>query len=101
LDAIELVKGVEILGAGEILLNCIDFDGKKQGFDIKLIQAVCNVTTLPVIASSGAGKKEDFEDLFKETRAEAGLAAGIFHKQITTINEVKEHIYESGIATRL
>eukprot|EP00511_Aplanochytrium_stocchinoi_P004831 CAMPEP_0204832684 /NCGR_PEP_ID=MMETSP1346-20131115/14415_1 /ASSEMBLY_ACC=CAM_ASM_000771 /TAXON_ID=215587 /ORGANISM="Aplanochytrium stocchinoi, Strain GSBS06" /LENGTH=386 /DNA_ID=CAMNT_0051964661 /DNA_START=235 /DNA_END=1395 /DNA_ORIENTATION=+ len=101
LDAVDLVKGVETLGAGEILLNCIDFDGQGKGFDIQLINTVCNATTLPVIASSGAGKAEHFSELFKQTRAEAGLAAGIFHRKETTVAEVKNHIMKKGVSTRL
>ena len=80
MDAIELAKISEILGAGEIMLNCIDFDGQGQGYDTALIQAVKDAVTIPVIASSGAGSPEHFADVFLKTDVPAALAAGIFHR---------------------
>ncbi len=89
LDAVTLARVCEELGAGEILLNCIDRDGTNSGFDIELINAVRNAVSIPVIASSGAGCAAHFEEVFLETDAEAALAAGIFHRGEVPINEVK------------
>ncbi len=100
LDAITLVKVCERLGAGEILLNCIDKDGTNSGFDIELIRAVKEAVSIPVIASSGAGRPEHFSEVFEKTGAEAALAAGIFHRQEVSIGEVKEHLREKGIEIR-
>ncbi|MFN3534463.1 MAG: imidazole glycerol phosphate synthase subunit HisF [Desulfatiglandales bacterium] len=94
LDAITLAEVCEDLGAGEILLNCIDRDGTNRGFDLELIQAVSESVSIPVIASSGAGCKEHFLEVFQRTDAEAALAAGIFHRKEVTIQEVKEFLKE-------
>ena len=82
----------EQLGAGEILLNCIDKDGTNSGFDIELINAVRAAVTIPVIASSGAGCAKHFLEVFTKTNAEAALAAGIFHRKEVPIGEVKEYL---------
>ena len=92
LDAVALAKACEELGAGEILLNCIDKDGTNSGFDIELINAVKNAVTIPVIASSGAGNAQHFAEVFKETAAESALAAGIFHRREVPISEVKNYL---------
>ena len=92
LDAVTLAQKCEELGAGEILLNCIDRDGTKQGFDIELINAVKAVVSIPVIASSGAGCAEHFEDVFMKTEAESALAAGIFHRREVPITDVKRFL---------
>jgi glutamine amidotransferase/cyclase len=92
LDAITLAQGCEKLGAGEILLNCIDRDGTNQGFDIELIRAVTEAVSIPVIASSGAGAVEHFEEVFTATEAESALAAGIFHRREVPIEAVKTHL---------
>ncbi|SHF16247.1 glutamine amidotransferase / cyclase [Desulfacinum infernum DSM 9756] len=89
-DAVTLARVCEDLGAGEILLNCIDRDGTNLGFDLELIHAVREAVTIPVIASSGAGCPEHFLEVFTRTRAEAALAAGIFHRREVGIGEVKE-----------
>ena len=89
LDAITLAKVCEQLGAGEILLNCIDRDGTNSGFDLELINAVKKAVTIPVIASSGAGSAKHFLEVFTATKAEAALAAGIFHRKEVPIGEVK------------
>jgi len=89
LDAITLAQICQELGAGEILLNCIDRDGTNLGFDLELINAVKNAVRIPVIASSGAGSAAHFLEVFTRTRAEAALAAGIFHRGEVPINEVK------------
>ncbi|MFW6106419.1 MAG: imidazole glycerol phosphate synthase subunit HisF [Desulfovermiculus sp.] len=90
LDAITLVQECERLGAGEILLNCIDRDGTNLGFDLELVEAVSQAVSIPVIASSGAGKARHFVDVFTATEAEAALAAGIFHRREVPIAEVKK-----------
>lgn len=100
LDLIEWVKTVERLGAGEICLNSIDTDGTKAGFDIEMLNAVCDVVNIPVIASGGCGKLSDFSEVFEKTNASAGLAASLFHFKELTVSEVKEHLKENGIVTR-
>jgi glutamine amidotransferase/cyclase len=92
IDAVTLARICEKLGAGEILLNCIDRDGTNLGFDIELINVVKNSISIPVIASSGAGCTEHFYQVFTETQAESALAAGIFHRQEISIAEVKNSI---------
>jgi glutamine amidotransferase/cyclase len=92
LDAVTLAKVCEQLGAGEILLNCIDKDGSNSGFDLELIRAVKGAVAIPVIASSGAGCAAHFLEVFTETDAEAALAAGIFHREEVSIREVKAHL---------
>lgn len=100
LDAITFVEACEALGAGEILLNCIDRDGTHAGFDIELIRAVQAAVTIPVIASSGAGCAEHFFDVFEQTDVEAALAAGIFHRREVPIGAVKTHLSTRGIEIR-
>lgn len=92
LDATTLARICEQLGAGEILLNCIDKDGTNSGFDLELIRAVKAAVTIPVIASSGAGCAEHFLEVFTDTGAEAALAAGIFHRKEVPIGEVKDFL---------
>ena len=91
-DAVTLAQICEKLGAGEILLNCIDRDGTNSGFDLELVNAVKNAVTIPVIASSGAGCAEHFYDVFSKTNAESALAAGIFHRREVPIGEVKSYL---------
>ncbi len=100
LDAVTFARACEDLGAGEILLNCIDKDGTNSGFDIELIRALRDAVTIPVIASSGAGCVAHFTEVFEKTDVEAGLAAGIFHRREVPIHAVKQHLKESGIETR-
>ena len=92
LDAVTLAKACEELGAGEILLNCIDRDGTNIGFDHELINAVKKAVTIPVIASSGAGCVEHFHEVFTQTDAESALAAGIFHRREIPIGDVKDYL---------
>jgi len=92
LDAVTLAKHCEALGAGEILLNCIDRDGTNAGFDIELINSVKQSVTIPVIASSGAGCEAHFLEVFTQTGAESALAAGIFHRQDVPISRVKTYL---------
>jgi glutamine amidotransferase/cyclase len=91
-DAITFAQVCERLGAGEILLNCIDRDGTNLGFDIELINAVKQAVTIPVIASSGAGRVEHFYEVFTKTGAESALAAGIFHRREVPISAVKAYL---------
>lgn len=102
LDAIEWIKrGVE-LGAGEIVLNSIDTDGVKSGFDLEMLEAVCNVVSVPVIASGGAGSVQDFIKLFKTLpKVDAGLAASIFHYGEVQIPELKAELRANRIPVRL
>jgi glutamine amidotransferase/cyclase len=92
LDAVTLAQVCEKLGAGEILLNCIDKDGTNSGYDIELVNAVKNAVSIPVIASSGAGRVEHFYDVFTKTKTESALAAGIFHRKEVPIGAVKEYL---------
>jgi glutamine amidotransferase/cyclase len=91
-DAVTLARVCETLGAGEILLNCIDRDGTNAGFDLELINAVKAAVGIPVIASSGAGSAGHFREVFTRTAAEAALAAGIFHRREVPIDAVKAHL---------
>jgi len=100
LDAVTLAQVCEELGAGEILLNCIDKDGTNSGYDIELINAVKNAVTIPVIASSGAGCVEHFLEVFTKTQAESALAAGIFHRKEVPIAAVKDFLKDK-VETRL
>ncbi len=97
---VQLVKVCERLGAGEILLNCIDKDGTNSGFDLELINLVKNSVSIPVIASSGAGKASHFVDVFQQTTTDAALAAGIFHREEVSISEVKKAVSAAGIEIR-
>jgi len=92
LDAVTLANVCEQLGAGEILLNCIDRDGTNSGFDIELINAVKAAVSIPVIASSGAGCEAHFYEVFSKTDAESALAAGIFHRNEVSISHVKNYL---------
>jgi len=100
LDAIGWAKKGEELGAGEILLTSMDADGTKDGFDIPLTKAVAAAVKIPVIASGGAGRAEDFLEVFTETDAEAALAASIFHFKETSIGSIKSFLEKSGISVR-
>ncbi|XP_057820322.2 imidazole glycerol phosphate synthase hisHF, chloroplastic isoform X1 [Cryptomeria japonica] len=101
IGAYELAKAVEDLGAGEILLNCIDCDGQGQGFDIDLVKLISEAVNIPVIASSGAGAVEHFSAVFKQTSTSAALAAGIFHRREVPIMAVKEHLRIQGTEVRI
>mgnify|MGYP000884153127 CR=1 FL=1 len=95
-----LKEGTE-RGAGEIVVNSIDTDGVRGGFDLPMLQAVCASTAVPVIASGGAGKKDDFLDLFAQTTVTGGLAASIFHFKELKISELKHYLRENGIEMRI
>ena len=98
LDAIEWVKRCAGLGAGELVVNSIDTDGVKGGFDLPMLEAVCDAVSIPVIASGGAGSIEDFVELFtKIPKIDAGLAASVFHFGDIKIPELKQALRDSGI----
>ncbi|KAK9461332.1 uncharacterized protein V1516DRAFT_707534 [Lipomyces oligophaga] len=100
LDVIQLVTAVEKMGAGEILLNCIDKDGTNSGFDLELIQSVKDAIRIPVIASSGAGNPEHFYQVFKKTTTDAALGAGMFHRAEYKVSDVKNYLKEKGLLVR-
>ncbi len=101
LDAIEWAKFGQTNGAGEIVVNSIDTDGVKGGFDIEMLKAVCDVVSIPVIASGGAGGIQHFIDLFKSVNVDAGLGASIFHYGETNIRQLKMALKDAGIEVRL
>ena len=101
IDAVEWAKQGVALGAGEILLTSMDADGTKNGYDIPLTKAVCEAVNVPVIASGGAGKLEDFYEVLAEGGADAVLAASVFHYKTFTIQEVKEYLRDRGIEVRV
>ncbi|MBS1473439.1 MAG: imidazole glycerol phosphate synthase subunit HisF [Massilimaliae sp.] len=101
LDAVEWAKQAVTLGAGEILLTSMDTDGMKNGFDHELLNAVCNVVNVPVIASGGCGRLEHFSAVFEETGADAALAASLFHYKELTVGQVKRHLKEHHIPVRM
>lgn len=101
LDAVEWAKFGEANGAGEIVLNSIDTDGVKQGFDLPMLKAVCDTVNIPVVASGGAGSIEDFINLFKTVNADAGLGASVFHYRQFSINELKAELKRNSIEVRL
>ena len=102
MEAIEWIKKCVDAGAGEVVVNSIDTDGVKKGFDLEMLQAVCDVVSVPVIASGGAGCKEDFITLFNTLpKVDAGLAASIFHFGEVTIPDLKKQMAQAGIPARL
>lgn len=102
MEAIEWIKRCVDNGAGEVVVNSIDTDGVKNGFDIEMLQAVCNAVSVPVIASGGAGNAEHFTELFKEIpEIDAGLAASIFHFGEVKITDLKNELRNNGVNVRL
>ncbi|RAK11706.1 cyclase [Halanaerobium saccharolyticum] len=101
IDLIEWVKELEELGAGEILLTSINSDGTKDGFDLEMLKAVTAAVNIPVIASGGAGSIQHFVDVFKETGADAALAASIFHFGEIAIRDVKTELEKAEIPVRI
>ena len=101
IDAVQWAREGERLGAGEILLTSMDCDGTKNGFDIELTKKVTESVNIPVIASGGCGKLEDFLDVFDKTGCDAALAASLFHFRELSICEVKKYLKENGIPVRL
>ena len=100
IDALRWIEEAVKLGAGEILLTSMDADGTKRGFDIELTRAVNNIVNVPVIASGGAGKKEDFYEVFKYAKADAALAASLFHYNQLEILELKDYLRSKKIDVR-
>ena len=100
LDAIEWARKVERLGAGEILLTSMDADGTKDGFDVELTRLVAEAVSIPVIASGGAGRVEHFHEVLTEGKADAALAASIFHYKEITIAQVKGYLFGKGVEVR-
>ena len=101
MEAISWIKKCVALGAGEVVVNSIDTDGVKGGFDIELLKLVCDAVNVPVIASGGAGSVDDFVNLFKEIpEIDAGLAASVFHFGEIEINDLKKKLCENGIPSR-
>ena len=102
MEAISWITRCVNEGAGEVVVNSMDTDGVKNGFDLELLSAVCKAVDVPVIASGGAGKKEHFTTLFKEVpEVDAGLAASVFHFGEIAINDLKKELKANGIAVRL
>lgn len=101
LDAVKWAKKAESLGAGEILLTSMDYDGTKKGFDIPLTSTIAKAVNIPVIASGGAGEIEDFYEVFEKTKATAALAASIFHYRKIKIKEIKKYLRRKKISVRI
>ncbi len=102
MEAISWIRSCVERGAGEVVLNSIDTDGVKGGFDLEMLEAVCNAVSVPVIASGGAGCIDHFTTLFQALpKVDAGLAASIFHFGEVKINDLKKELYRNGISVRI
>ncbi len=101
INALKFAKKMEKLGAGELLLNSIDMDGTKQGYDIELNKKFSEELNIPIIASGGAGKLEHIKEVLTKGKADAALAASIFHYKKYTINDVKKYLKRNGIEVRV
>ena len=101
IDAVEWAKKVDALGAGEILLTSMDGDGTKAGYDLELTRAIAEAVSIPVIASGGAGTLEHFYEALTEGKADAALAASLFHFKELEIKEVKQYLREKGVSVRM
>jgi len=101
LDALKWAKQVESLGAGEILLTSVDADGTRAGYDIELTRTIADAVNIPVIASGGAGNPQHIYEVLTATKADAALAAGIFHYGVYTVGDVKRYLAERDIPVRL
>ena len=99
-DAIQWAREAAECGAGEILLTSMDRDGTQSGFDCQLVRAVAEAVSIPVIASGGAGSARDFLEVFRDARADAALAASIFHFGIENIAQLKRELYDAGVPVR-
>ena len=100
-DALDWIAQCVDAGAGEVCLNSIDTDGVRGGFDLELLDAVAARVSVPIIASGGAGKQEDFLELFRHKGIDAGLAAGIFHQKLLSIPQLKAYLAKNGVEMRL
>ena len=101
IDAVEWAMKAEKLGAGEILLTSMDGDGTKAGYDLELTRAISEHVSIPVIASGGAGTMEHFYEAFTEGKADAALAASLFHFKEMEIRDLKKYLRDKGISVRL
>ena len=101
IDAVEWAVKANQLGAGEILLTSMDCDGTKNGYDNELTRIVSEKVSIPVIASGGAGSLEHFRDVFVQGKADAALAASLFHFKELEIRDVKKYLHEQGISVRI
>ena len=99
-DAVQWARYGQEHGAGEIVVNSMDADGVRNGFDLEMLTAVGNAVTLPIVASGGAGKMEDFVELFQLPCVDAGLAASIFHRREVAINDLKRYLADRGVPVR-
>ena len=100
LDVIQVSRAVEALGAGELLLNCIDNDGQNDGYDLGLTRSVRQAVGIPVIASSGAGVPRHFTEVFEACGVEAALAASILHRDLVSVGQIKTHLAACRIDVR-
>jgi cyclase len=100
-ETVDWVKEAQSRGAGEFVLNCMNQDGVRQGYDISQLTLVRDNCTVPLIASGGAGTMEHFATVFKDARVDGGLAASVFHKQIIEIGDLKQYLADEGIEIRL
>lgn len=100
LDLVEWVKKCESLGAGEVLLTSMDADGTRAGFDIDMLNAVCEVVNIPVIASGGCGSVQDIVDVFEKTNVDAALVASLFHFNEATVEDVRNELTKNNIHVR-
>lgn len=100
-DAIEFSKDMEKRGAGELMVNSMDQDGTKAGYDLKLLRAISEAVNIPVIASSGAGKMEHFKEAFVEGKSDAALAASLFHYGEIEVPELKKYLADNNISVRI
>jgi cyclase len=98
---VEWARKVQKLGAGEILLTSMDADGTKNGYDIEFTRVIVNSVNIPVIASGGCGNLHHFSQVFKESNADAALAASLFHYRELTIGQVKSYLSKEGIDVRI
>lgn len=101
LKTVDWVKKVQDLGAGEIVLNCMGSDGSKAGYDMDQLSLIRDICKVPLIASGGAGCKEDFKNVFEQAKVDAALAAGIFHRGELSIPDLKEYLRQEDIEVRL
>ena len=101
MDAVEWAKKAVSLGAGEILLTSMDCDGTKEGYDLDLTSIIANEVNVPVIASGGAGKKQDFYDVLTDANADAALAASLFHFKELEIMDLKHYLRDKGVSVRI
>jgi cyclase len=101
IDAVAWARRAEALGAGEILLTSMDRDGTREGYDVELLKRLNEAVTIPVIASGGAGSKADFYDAFQKGKADAALAASLFHLRELDISDLKRYLRRKGVAIRI